>query len=439
VAGRIGSAGAVEVLAREAAHGQQPSVRARATAALGTVDLTAAPELSAAVIEALVAATRDRSSQVVVAAARALGARGSAARIAFARLLARFRSTSSSWIQSQVLPALVAIDAGAARPEVDASLAAAAVSLREAAVNALATYATDDDVATLSELASDDTLRIAAAAIGVLAGLPAERVPLAAKEAVRARITTRDVNLFFAVVTAAASLGWTDFLAPVSATYATWTGPTGMDGRMGVLIVIQALGTQADLPIVEQALDDAEKSVVEFAVEVYRTLTGLDVSDRIPLASRVTTETPDDSDIERALRRTVRLHTSRGLILLRMRREAPLTATHFVHLVEDGFYDGIEFHRVEPAFVVQGGDPTGSGFEGSDALIREEISSLEHHRGMVGIATAGKDTGSSQFFMNHTANRHLDGRFTIFAQVVSGMDVVDRIEVGDEIFSASAF
>ncbi len=122
-----------------------------------------------------------------------------------------------------------------------------------------------------------------------------------------------------------------------------------------------------------------------------------------------------------------------------MRGEAPLTATNFVHLVEDGFYDGIEFHRVEPAFVIQGGDPTGSGFEGSDALIREEISSLEHHRGTVGIATAGKDTGSSQFFVNDSTNLHLDGRYTIFADVVDGMDVVDRIEVGDEIMSATAF
>jgi cyclophilin family peptidyl-prolyl cis-trans isomerase len=300
-------------------------------------------------------------------------------------------------------------------------------------------YATDADLAALAELAGDDTPRVAAAAINVLAGLPAERVPAAAKEAARSWIATRDVNLFFAVVTAAANLGWTDFLPAVSATYPTWTGPVGMDGRLAVLTLIQAVGTQADLPIVEQALDDTERNVVLFAAEVHLTLTGVDVSDRIPLASRIATETPGDREIARALRRIVRVHTARGSIWLRMRPEAPLTVTNFVRLVEEGFYDGIEFHRVEPAFVVQGGDPTGSGFEGSDALIREEISSLEHHRGTVGIATAGKDTGSSQFFVNHTSNLHLDGRFTIFADVVAGMDVVDRIEVGDEILSASVF
>lgn len=438
VVGRIGSPASVRALAAEAARARLPTVRARAVISLGTVDLAAAPELSAPVIDALAEATRDRSSQVVVAAARALGAKGAAAQAAFPRLLARFQTTSSSWNQSEILPALVAIDAGAARPAVDAAISASALSLREAAVAALGSYLTDEDVATLSQLAADDNLRVAAAAINVLAGLSADEVPAAAKEAARARITTRGVSLFLAVVTAAANLGWTDFLAPVSATYATWTGPTGMDGRLGVLTLVQALGTQADLPLVEQALNDSEKNVVAFAAEVHLTLTGIDVSDRIPLASRVTTETPDDFEIARALRQTVRLRTTRGVIEIRMRREAPLTATNFVHLVDDGFYDGIEFHRVEPAFVVQGGDPTGTGFEGSDALIREEISSLEHHRGTVGIATAGKDTGSSQFFVNHGSNLHLNGRFTIFAEVVEGMDVVDQIQVGDRILSASA-
>lgn len=439
VLGRIGSPASVQALAAELAHAPMPTLRARAAAALAIVDLTAHPDVAGAVIEALARATRDPSRQVVVAAARALGAKGPAAEPAFDRLLARFESTSSSWVRAQALPALVAIDPAAARPLVDASLDARAIALREAAVFALGDYATDADLATLAELAADDTPRIAAAAINVLAGLPAERVPAEAKEAARAWITTRDVNLFFAVVTAAANLGWTDFLAPVSATYPTWTGPVGMDGRLGVLTLIQAVGSQADLPIVEQALDDTERNVVVFAAEVHLTLTGVDVSDRIPLASRITTDTPGDREIERALRKIVRVRTERGSIWLRMRREAPLTVTNFVRLVEDGFYDGIEFHRIEPAFVIQGGDPTGSGFEGGGDLIREEISSLEHHRGTVGIATAGKDTGSSQFFVNHTSNLHLNGRFTIFADVVAGMDVVDRIEVGDEILSASAF
>jgi len=439
VLGRIGSRATVEALATAAARERMPTLRAKAVAGLGAVDVARAPELLGPVLAGLIAATRDPSSQVAVAAARALAAKGTGAPSAFAPLAARFDATASSWLRTEILPALVAIDAGAARSRVDASVTAAAVALREAAVVALGSYATDADVATLSRLASNPNLRVAAAAINTLSALPAERISAATKEAVRARIATRDVSLLFAVVTAAASFGWTDFLPQVIAIYPTWTTPTEMDGRIAVLSLVQELGTRADLAIVEQGLNDAEKSVVEAAAAAFQAITGIDVTDRVPLASRVTADTPSEREIDRALARTVRLRTVRGVIELRMHREAALTATSFVHLVEDGFYDGIEFHRVEPAFVIQGGDPTGTGFSGSDALIREEISSLEHHRGTVGIATAGKDTGSSQFFVNSASDLHLDRRFTVFADVIEGMDVVDRIEVGDEILSASAF
>lgn len=452
--GRIGSRAAVDALARAAAREDMPTLRARAVAGLAAVDVARTPALLAPVTAALIAATRDPASQVVVAAARGLAAKASAVPSAFAPLAARFDgrsqranedpadartpSSPSPWLRAEILQALVAIDPAAARTRVDASLTATSIALREAAITALGGYAGDADVAILSALAADDNARIAAAAINALSTLSAERITPATKEAIRARITTRDASLLFAVVTAAAVFQWTDFLPAVIAIYPTWPSPTDMNGRIAVLFLVQELGTRAELAIVEQGLSDAEKPVVEAAVEAHRAITGEDVSGRIPLASRVTTDTPSEREIDDALDTIVRLRTARGVVTLRMRRDAALTATNFVRLVEDGFYDGITFHRVEPAFVVQGGDPTGTGFSGSDALIREEISSLTHHRGTVGIATAGKDTGSSQFFVNTTSNLHLDRRFTIFADVIDGMDVVDRIEVGDEIVSATA-
>jgi cyclophilin family peptidyl-prolyl cis-trans isomerase len=123
---------------------------------------------------------------------------------------------------------------------------------------------------------------------------------------------------------------------------------------------------------------------------------------------------------------------------MRMLPEAPLTAANFVGLVERGFYDGLDFHRVVPDFVAQGGDPRGDGYGGSEALVREEIGA-SHRRGTVGMATAGKDTGSSQFFINHGWNVHLDGAYTAFAEIVAGMDVADRLEIGDVIRAAYAF
>ncbi len=114
---------------------------------------------------------------------------------------------------------------------------------------------------------------------------------------------------------------------------------------------------------------------------------------------------------------------------------APLTATNFVKLVKQKFYDGKTFHRVVPNFVVQGGDPRGDGYGGPGYLIRDEVSSLPHKRGTVGIATAGKDTGGCQFFFNLAPNYHLNGRYTLFAEIVSGSEVADKIEIGDRILS----
>jgi len=106
-------------------------------------------------------------------------------------------------------------------------------------------------------------------------------------------------------------------------------------------------------------------------------------------------------------------------------------------LVKSGFYADKVFHRVVPHFVVQGGDPRGDGYGGAGFLIRDEVSGpWSHVRGAVGIATAGKDTGGSQIFIDHDPNMHLDGAYTVFANVVSGMKNVGRLEMGDRIIRA---
>ncbi len=112
---------------------------------------------------------------------------------------------------------------------------------------------------------------------------------------------------------------------------------------------------------------------------------------------------------------------------------APLTVLNFIDLANEGFYDGLTFHRVVPNFVVQGGDPRGDGCGGPPYYIRCEYSDEPYRRGTVGIATSGKDTGGSQFFITLSPQPHLEGRYTVFGQVLSGMDVVDRVVVGDLI------
>jgi cyclophilin family peptidyl-prolyl cis-trans isomerase len=128
------------------------------------------------------------------------------------------------------------------------------------------------------------------------------------------------------------------------------------------------------------------------------------------------------------------LHTPRGLIEWEFdAAEAPQTVKNFVRLAERGYFDGVPVHRVVPGFVIQDGDPTGTGAGGPGYTIRCEYNRLRYTPGQVGMALSGKDTGGSQWFITHTDQPHLDGRYTIFAHVVRGMDVVWRIVQGDRI------
>jgi len=107
-----------------------------------------------------------------------------------------------------------------------------------------------------------------------------------------------------------------------------------------------------------------------------------------------------------------------------------------LRLVRGGFYRGLTFHRVVPNFVVQGGDPRGDGWGGPGYTLRSEFSTVRYGRGTVGMASAGKDTEGSQFFITHSPQPHLDGRYTVVGRVLRGMDVVDALRVGDRIVDA---
>ncbi len=132
----------------------------------------------------------------------------------------------------------------------------------------------------------------------------------------------------------------------------------------------------------------------------------------------------------------LRLRSTRGEIgILLLPDEAPFTVLAVLRLVRSGFYDGLNFHRVVPNFVAQGGDPRGDGTGGPAFTLRSEFSRLKFERGAVGMASAGKDTEGSQFFIMHSEAPHLDGRYTVFGRVIEGMDAADRLRVGDKIIS----
>ncbi|MDY6966528.1 MAG: peptidylprolyl isomerase [Halobacteriota archaeon] len=126
------------------------------------------------------------------------------------------------------------------------------------------------------------------------------------------------------------------------------------------------------------------------------------------------------------------IETEKGDIVLELFEEdAPNTVSNFVKLINEGFYNGLTFHRVISDFVIQGGCPKGDGTGGPGYTIKCEINPRKHKTGTLSMAHAGKDTGGSQFFITHSPQPHLDGVHTVFGQVIEGMDVVNKIQQGD--------
>jgi len=124
----------------------------------------------------------------------------------------------------------------------------------------------------------------------------------------------------------------------------------------------------------------------------------------------------------------VRLETSMGEITLALNPDMPITAGNFKSLVEKGYYDGVIFHRVMDRFMIQGGDPTGTGRGGPGYIIPDEfLTTNRNDRGTLAMANSGPDTGGSQFFINLVDNNYLDNKHPVFGKVVDGMDVVDAI------------
>lgn len=124
----------------------------------------------------------------------------------------------------------------------------------------------------------------------------------------------------------------------------------------------------------------------------------------------------------------VQLDTDLGIIEIELYGNMPITAGNFESLVRKGFYDGVIFHRVIDGFMIQGGDPTGTGRGGPGYTIRDEFPpGNRNDRGTISMANAGPNTGGSQFFLNLVNNNYLDGKHPAFGLVVKGMEVVDRM------------
>ncbi len=151
-------------------------------------------------------------------------------------------------------------------------------------------------------------------------------------------------------------------------------------------------------------------------------------------------KTPPEMVIDHEMQYFALIETNKGKIEIELfPKYAPKTVNNFIFLANEHFYDGVKFHRVIANFVIQGGDPTGTGMGGPGYNFEDEVKNnpLKHETGVLSMANAGPNTNGSQFFITHSPQPHLNGRHTVFGKVIKGMEVVNSIQQGDKMLTVT--
>ncbi len=210
---------------------------------------------------------------------------------------------------------------------------------------------------------------------------------------------------------------------------------TTRDPRLELLDRIQEQGPGFVAPRLRRHLRDIDPVVAERAAEILSDWLGEPVEASPATSPRE--PIPSLEELRRLREVSVVLQMVHGEIEIRLYPDDALTnAARFVRMVERGHFDGLTFHRVASNFVIQGGSPNANEYAGDVLFSRDELGLRSHLRGTVGVSTRGRDTGDGQIFVNTVDNPRLDHDYTIFGEVVRGMDVVDAVREGDLIVSA---
>lgn len=284
----------------------------------------------------------------------------------------------------------------------------------------------------LTKLLGDSDKRVLPAVIEALAKVGASNA---------AQIAIEHLANDDPVVRAAAARALATLKAPMAAVPLTAAVEASRrDGlyvaRAAALEALTALDPTAAKPLLTAALLDRDWAVRVRAAELLRKLdAAADVSAMRPAPAPAILELAAiDTFIAPPYSPSAYIDTEKGTIHIELGvLEAPRTVANFVALVRKGYFNGVSLHRVVPDFVVQDGDPRGDGEGGPGYTIRDELSERPYLRGTVGMALDWADTGGSQFFITHSPQPHLDARYTVFGQVVAGMEVVDRLSQWDTI------
>jgi cyclophilin family peptidyl-prolyl cis-trans isomerase/HEAT repeat protein len=227
------------------------------------------------------------------------------------------------------------------------------------------------------------------------------------------------------------------FADDLIASYKKLKAPEGTEAMQAVVEAIGILGDAHVISFLEKVVRKGEPTVAAEAKSSLKELTGKTYNEPLPIQKYEDHSNTDWKMLEKInSHQHVILTTTKGEVILELlKNDAPFTVLSFIKLIQKKYYNGLIFHRVVQNFVVQGGDPRGDGWGGPEFTLRTETSLVNYERGSCGMASAGKDTEGSQFFITHTATPHLDGRYTIFGRVIKGMDIVDRLQIGDKILS----
>ena len=307
-------------------------------------------------------------------------------------------------------------------------------SVRAALASALAELPERRGEARLAGMLADDDQRVLPAVLTALAATGAS----SATSVLSARLSAEDPVVRMAAANGLARLKATDQVPALVAALERSAGDGTYVARAALLSAIASLDPAAATPRLTSALSDADWAIRVRAAELLR---GLDASATIgPATPAPPPSVPELSAIQAlltpAFTPTAYIDTEKGLIQFELAVvDAPRTVANFTALARKGFFNNVPWHRVVADFVVQGGDPRGDGEGGPGYTIRDEINQRPYLRGTVGMALDWADTGGSQFFITHSPQPHLDGRYTVFGQVVAGMDVVDALRQWDVVRS----
>jgi peptidylprolyl isomerase len=216
------------------------------------------------------------------------------------------------------------------------------------------------------------------------------------------------------------------------------TSPDELEVKVEFTNLFGELKSADAVSILQSALHGDNRIAAQAAAKALLKITGKNYDGEISVAGKSTSfYTPGDFQLVTRYR-SAKVTTTKGDITIEFRADAaPFTVLNFILLAQKHFYDGLTFHRVVPNFVIQGGDPLATGFGGPGYTICTEVHpEAQFSGGAVGLASAGKDTEGSQFFVTHCPTLHLDGRYTVFGYT-RDFDAVDRIQVGDTILKVS--